>query len=558
MVLGDPVSGKEFFDRNKELGVLFSVLEEFERQQKRNLAIIGIRKIGKTSLIKEFIRKLNKNKPKIICLDIYLPEQNPHSFFRNCIASIVLELMRKINFSIKTNTMTLEEALKIIEQDFPRTALSIKNLISYMSHNKLDEAFSYLFNVFGVVKKETDNPIIIFFDEFQRLCDYISDIPSPIDSFREKIMNQKEILYIISGSAVGMLNRLISSSKSPLYGHFEILPIRGFSYKDAYQFIVTKKEKDFPLNDTHISFLYEITNGNPFYLDIFVHSLKRHCKFKKVKRVSDSALEEVLINQIFKTEGSIYSYFNLLLEQSLEKSGSSYYTEIIRSIALGNKRPSKISKDTNIPITTLPSYLKKLQELELIKRSDLTKKNSRVAEYELIDVLFELWLKYVYSIRNDPLLRDIEIKIKIFKNNISKMIQDYNSELGRGYEARIRELFSNFNNEEYLGMFFPKFKSVERKNIEGEEIDVFCKTDNGEVWISEISKSKIDKNEIEKIKGKVDKIRKKDKVKEVIIIAIKDIDKEAIDLAKSYKFRFLGISDLNNLLKRKGMFRIFI
>ena len=70
MVLGDPVSGREFFDRNKQLGILFSTLEDFEKRQKRNLAIIGLRKIGKTSLIKEFIRRLNKNRSKIVCLDI--------------------------------------------------------------------------------------------------------------------------------------------------------------------------------------------------------------------------------------------------------------------------------------------------------------------------------------------------------------------------------------------------------------------------------------------------------------------------------------------------------
>jgi len=50
MVLGDPVSGKDFFDRNTERGILYSSLEDFEKGQKRNVAIIGLRKIGKTSL----------------------------------------------------------------------------------------------------------------------------------------------------------------------------------------------------------------------------------------------------------------------------------------------------------------------------------------------------------------------------------------------------------------------------------------------------------------------------------------------------------------------------
>jgi len=32
MVLGDPVSGRDFFDRNREMGILFSTLEEFKNK----------------------------------------------------------------------------------------------------------------------------------------------------------------------------------------------------------------------------------------------------------------------------------------------------------------------------------------------------------------------------------------------------------------------------------------------------------------------------------------------------------------------------------------------
>jgi uncharacterized protein len=558
MVLGDPVSGRDFFDRNREMGILFSTLEEFKNKEKRNIALIGIRKIGKTSIIKEFIRRLNKSKPDIVCLDIYLPEQSPQNFFRNCIGAILLELMRSIKFNVKS-TITIEEAMKIVENDFPRSSIGIRNMINYLSNNNFDEAFNYLFQLFDVIKEETKNCVIVFLDEFQRLQEYSISIKSPLDKFREKVMNQNEILYIISGSAVGMLNRLISSTNSPLYGHFESLTVRGFEFKDAYEFIVKKKAEKFPIGDTHISFLYEVTNGNPFYLDILIHRLKRYCKFNKLSRINDNAIEEVLINEVFKAEGSIYAYFSLLLEQSLEKSGSSYYTEILKSIALGKRRPSQISKNIGIPMTTISPYLRRLQELELIGRSDLTKKNSRVAEYEILDSLFELWLKYVYSVRQNPLLKDISIKIKVFKDNISKILQDYNSEIGRGNESRIRELFRAFDNDELMGLTIPKFDSVERVDVNNEEIDLFCKTEE-EIWVAEISKTKIDKAEIDKVKAKLNNLPKedKDKIKEVIIIPLKDITENAINFAKEQKYHIWTLQEINRLLKRKSMFRILI
>ncbi|MFH1752407.1 MAG: hypothetical protein ABH821_05730, partial [archaeon] len=73
--LGDPVYGKDFVNRVKELDLLSRRLDSFIGEgQKRNLALIGLRKIGKTSIIREFIkRNLNKN---CVFVHIYLPEAN--------------------------------------------------------------------------------------------------------------------------------------------------------------------------------------------------------------------------------------------------------------------------------------------------------------------------------------------------------------------------------------------------------------------------------------------------------------------------------------------------
>lgn len=558
MVLGDPVSGKEFFDRNREMTVLFSALNDFRKGTKKNIAIIGIRKIGKTSLIKEFIRKLDKEKKTDVnYLDIYLPENNISNFFNRCISAIVVECFRIMNYQLKRDTLTLEEAINIIEPQFPDVKRAILNLNKYINDGKLEDAFSYLFKVFEILQREVNHPLIIFLDEFQRLKDYEKSISSPIDTFREMIMNQKEIMYIISGSAVGMLNKLISSSGAALYGHFEKMILRGFEFQYAHLFIVQRKPITLSLREELISFIYEITNGNPFYLDVLVEDLKNVCQLDKTNCISQEVLLKVLEKQIFSVDGRIYSYFNELMEQSLERGGSEYFTKIIKEIAFGNKRPSQISKKTGISLTTLPFYLKRLQDLELIQKTNLNKKKSRVAEYEIIDSLFEMWIKQVYSLREDPFIKGIELKMQVFKRNISKMIQDYSSAIGRGNEARIRELFQTFDETNVGEITIPKFESVERKNIVGEEFDIFCKI-VGEVWVSEISKSNVDNAEIENIKRKIDKLKKEVKIKKVIVISTKEMTACSIELCKEYGFIVWDLGIVNKLLKREGMFRILI
>ena len=556
MVLGDPVSGKDFFGRKKEMETLSSILEESKNEEKRNVALIGIRKIGKTSIIKEFIRRLNNSEPDILCLEIYLPEQSPVSFFKSCIGSILLELARSIRRNIGPNT-TIEQMMKIMENDFPISSLGLTNLMYYVSQSNFDEAFSYLFQLFDALRDETKSTIIVFLDEFQRLQEYDVSINSPVDKFREKIMNQKEILYVISGSAVGMLNRLISSTGSPLYGHFELLIVRGFEFEEARKFILGKKA-ELSIGESHLSFLYEITNGNPFYLHLLIHRLKRYCRLNGMQRIDDRMMEGVLMEEVFKVEGGIYSHFSLLLEQSLERKISRYYAEILKSIALGNRRPSQIARDIGMKHSTLSPYLKRLQELELIRKADPSKKNSKIAEYEILDSLLELWLKHVYSVRQNPLLKDVSTKLKVFKDSISEILEVYNSDIGRGHESRIRELFRKFDNEYLMGLSIPKFDSVESVNVNNEEIDLFCKS-NDKIWVGDVSKT-INRKEIEKMERKINSlpVEDKKKLKEVIIIALKDITPNAVGYAKELGYHVWSLEEVNRLMKRKSMFRILI
>ncbi|MEW6680266.1 MAG: hypothetical protein AB1297_04475 [bacterium] len=102
----------------------------------------------------------------------------------------------------------------------------------------INRAFTNLLEIFELAQKESSSLLIVLLDEFQRLIDY--NLSSPIDIFREKIMFQKKIWYIISGSAVGMMNRIISSSDSPLYGHFEMLRVGEFSYEDSREFLLNR------------------------------------------------------------------------------------------------------------------------------------------------------------------------------------------------------------------------------------------------------------------------------------------------------------------------------
>jgi len=44
-----------------------------------------------------------------------------------------------------------------------------------------------------------------------------------IDLLRQKIQTQRGVYYVVAGSAIGMMQGILTSSASPLFGHFEIM-----------------------------------------------------------------------------------------------------------------------------------------------------------------------------------------------------------------------------------------------------------------------------------------------------------------------------------------------
>ena len=77
---GDPVYGEDFFDRDETLSLLQRRMASFRQGDKRNLALVGLRKTGKTSILLEFKRRLTdadgSNFMRRFCIELVLLKNN--------------------------------------------------------------------------------------------------------------------------------------------------------------------------------------------------------------------------------------------------------------------------------------------------------------------------------------------------------------------------------------------------------------------------------------------------------------------------------------------------
>lgn len=202
-----------FVNRENELKLLNS---EYKSDEFRFSVIYGRRRVGKTTLIKEYI----KDKPSIYFL---VTLEN---------FSIVLRRFKNIVADFLN-----DEFLKSIElQD-------IKQLFQYLANKS--------------------QKVVIIIDEFQYLSRLDSSIPSQFQYIVDEIIKDKNIHLILCGSIISMMYAQTLSYTSPLYGRrTSAIKLESLKFNYLKHFFTNK-------NQIELIELYSILGGVPKYLEMF-------------------------------------------------------------------------------------------------------------------------------------------------------------------------------------------------------------------------------------------------------------------------------------------------
>lgn len=541
-MLGDPVVGPEFHDRDVILQMLDRRMGNFKRNTRRNIALIGQRKSGKTSIMFQFMSSMQDD---VLPVYVYLSIENGYKFIEKFSSALLYAYLKSLKLTDISNQKP-KELLRTAMKYCPETVASI-DIALEMRDADLSGSFEQLVNIPAIFSKETNSKPIIILDEFQRLVDY--NYTSAIDIFRENIMQQPGVWWIISGSSIGMMQRLVSEADSPLYSHFEKVFVPPFDYENSRQFIKIKfKKDDLVIGDVNTSLLVSISGGYPFYLDILTFAISDMAMERGHKKISNIHIIDAIANELFSTQGTLYSHISEFIEISLDRRGFATYIDLMVAIAKGAHTPSEIARGAHIPASSLSRYLRNLIEVGIVRKSG--------SVYTLIDPLLKLWLKYVFTLREDDYIPEIGIKLDMFKSNIEQMITAYKQENGKGVEARVRELFRAFDGRISLHeKKLPKFDEVEQRIIRGDEFDIAAQYKKG-YWFVEVKTSPVSSKMMRAFASKVAESNMK--VEEKIMVATSGIDSKAMSLAIEEDIWVWGIEDVNFLMKIYEKFPILM
>lgn len=243
-----------FIGREKEL----EFLEEQYKMNKSSFVIIyGRRRIGKTSLIKEF----SKNKKVIY----FLATEESINENRKNFQKIVFEKTGKNIFSSK-NTLDWQDIFDLL----------------------------------------TEEKLIIVIDEYQYMAMKDSSFTSKVQKIWDEVISNKNFMFILCGSLINMMYSETLASSSPIYGRRTgQVKLKELSFLEYNRFF---KHKDFD----SISKFYALTGGVPKYIETFdlekdvLYNIKNHVLY------TNSYLYEEPLFLLNKEVKDIGNYFSII------------------------------------------------------------------------------------------------------------------------------------------------------------------------------------------------------------------------------------------------------
>ena len=276
-----------------------------------------------------------------------------------------------------------------------------------------------------------DSKPVIVLDEFQYLGKSNSAFPSIFQRIWEEILKNQEVMVILCGSLISMMESQTLAYDSPLYGRRTAqIRLRQIPFAYYHEFFPDKSRKN-------LIEMYAVTGGVPKYIELFSES-----------RDIYTAIQKCVLNR----SGYLYDEPHFLLQQEVSEVGS--YFSIIKAIAAGNSKLSAIASVLEIKATSLTKYLKTLIDLDILERevpiTEEKPEKSKRGLYKIKDNYLRFWFAFVYPNRSF-----IESgHSRIVMNKIHKGL--VTNHIGFVYEDVCRERMWDLNAEDAWPFHFTK------------------------------------------------------------------------------------------------------
>jgi AAA+ ATPase superfamily predicted ATPase/Holliday junction resolvase len=374
-----PVAGLGFHNRAAEMERLTSFVEDLRAGASRWLAIIGPRKVGKTSLILELSRRVGD----VDFVIVDTQEVSPPSLelFRTCALRVADQVLgRELENSLEVLAAAGQDLAAVLDSSATFTALpaSLKSTLRALGSAEMTEDFARLCLDLPERLAETlRRHIVIAVDEFQELAG-LTRGPDVLPLIRSTWQRHRRVGYVVSGSGRTLLEDMVTRQHSPFFQHFTLMYVETFPPAAAIELLTSEGGPGRPIPLPLAERAVAVLGGHPFYLQLLGEALTA-----REPPYNDAALKDALQDVLFSRTGRLALYLQLGFDRAVGRS--TYLAAVLDALSAGALRMTDISGRIQVSTADTARYLERLGDVVRKRKDGL---------YELEDPVFGLWLRW--------------------------------------------------------------------------------------------------------------------------------------------------------------------
>ena len=374
-----PVTGAGFHDRDAELRQLGAFVERVRAGDPTWLAIIGPRKVGKTSMILE----LSRRNPDVDFIVVDTQEAAPSSeetFRTVALRAADAALRGQLESSLEVLAGTRQGFDRALDGSatFQALPLALKTAIRELAAPKLTpQLLRVVLDLPERLAEALGRRIVVAIDEFQELAVGArgGDVLKVV---RATWQRHRRVGYVVSGSGRTLLEDMITREHSPFFQHFALMYVEPFRPPEAVALLVDEGGPDRRIPRALAERVVGALGGHPFYLQLVGEALTAG-----EPPYDDAALKDALQTVLFSETGRLALYLQLAFDRAVGRSA--YLAATLEALSDGPARITDVAARIRAGTGDAVRYLERLGDL-VRKRDDGT--------YALDDPVFALWLRW--------------------------------------------------------------------------------------------------------------------------------------------------------------------
>jgi hypothetical protein len=479
-----------FTNRRQELATLDHYHHNLMSGLVEHIALFGLRRIGKTLLLKEFMRQLTaaSNIERPAFLDFSVICSSPENFTLGFIGSICYWLLEegKTDPEPFLNPSSLGAA--VLRAGGDKLYDEIQPILQELQRARPDRQ-ALLRQAFRFPRQAAtalDKKLVLICDEFQeiRTLENYPNSHNVVALLRAELQSQSEVQYILAGSAISVLAGLLSNPGSPLFAQFTRIAVEPFD-RESTRELVDKLVTE-PLENDLYPLLHSLTGGHPFYITAVARRISYLVDVVQ-RPASADVIKQAFLVETLSPGGHIYDFCQYIYDLSLQKAkGYGALKSVLQILAQEqNLTATQVARQLRVTSGSASDYLRWLCEVDLVVEKDQM--------YFFRDPVLRFWVGNV--------IRGIEVSLTAepvhligLINRLDHQFQRVSEELGDAQESLVRELMRHFRGQFVSGELFhvngkvilPVFEDVDGEISSDGQIELDAIGKGRERWVVEV------------------------------------------------------------------------